>query len=359
MAEYKVGDNLYGNDDGSYYSKEHRQGKDGKWYWKTAKVTSPFDSSKTYLNNLYNAQQTSQLDALKQSQTKATAGFNQQKKDLVPQYQAQRNQADVTSAQNVSRLRELMAANGINSSGENVTASAGLASQRQGALSEINTQQNQATSALDRQIADVNDPAQAQAIRNQIGTTRAGALSDAYNQYLQRLTQQQQDYSTRAWQQYIFNNVSAEQRAGLGMNKYQIDSNNAATTAANTAELEYYKNAGFNQDPGGGGKTASGPAAFQSNMKSAIKEGVDASWAPLLSEIIKRESSYNPNAKNPKSTAYGYGQFLASTRRTYEKKLGLDYSNPVHQIIMMAQYVKDRYKTPQNALAFWNKNHWY
>jgi len=80
---------------------------------------------------------------------------------------------------------------------------------------------------------------------------------------------------------------------------------------------------------------------------------------PLLPELVGRESSWSSAAKNPNSTAHGYGQFLDSTRRNYEKKTGLDYDNPVHQLAMMAQYVKDRYGTPDKALAFWDKNKWY
>lgn len=78
-----------------------------------------------------------------------------------------------------------------------------------------------------------------------------------------------------------------------------------------------------------------------------------------LADIVKRESGFNPTAQNPKSTAYGYAQFLKSTRAAYEKKTGLNYSNPVHQLAMMYQYVKDRYGSPDAAIAFWNKNHWY
>jgi muramidase (phage lysozyme) len=73
--------------------------------------------------------------------------------------------------------------------------------------------------------------------------------------------------------------------------------------------------------------------------------------------------SQDINTKRQKSdsTAYGYGQFLTGTRNEYEKKTGLDYSDPVNQLIMMAQYVKDRYGTPENALKFWHSHnpHWY
>jgi hypothetical protein len=101
------------------------------------------------------------------------------------------------------------------------------------------------------------------------------------------------------------------------------------------------------------------PSSFQANVSAAIKKGLPKEWVPVLSEIVKRESSFNPKAKNPHSTAYGYGQFLDSTRQQYEKKTGLSYDDPSNQLVMMGQYVKDRYGTPEKALAFWNKNHWY
>lgn len=77
-------------------------------------------------------------------------------------------------------------------------------------------------------------------------------------------------------------------------------------------------------------------------------------------ELVGRESSWNPKADNPTSTAYGYGQFLDSTRANYKKKFpNLNYNNPVDQLVLMMHYVKDRYGTPEKALAFWDKNKWY
>jgi soluble lytic murein transglycosylase-like protein len=104
----------------------------------------------------------------------------------------------------------------------------------------------------------------------------------------------------------------------------------------------------------------SGYKSFQQNLVAAFaKSGFDPSWGGLITEIVKRESSFNPKAKNPNSSAYGYGQFLTATRQNYEKKTGLSYDDPVNQLVMMMNYVKDRYGTPQKALAFWDKNHWY
>lgn len=193
------------------------------------------------------------------------------------------------------------------------------------------------------QITDWNSPTRDQAITNQIETARAQALLNAKQQAYQK-----------AWNDWQFNNMSAIQQAQLAMGKYNTDSTNAASSAASQAALDYYSQMGFNGNSGGGGT-----ASFNANMAKAVQRGVNPSWVPLLTEIVKRESSFNPNAKNPKSTAYGYGQFLSSTRANYEKKTGLNYSDPVNQLIMMSQYVKDRYGTPQNALAFWQKNHWY
>lgn len=103
-----------------------------------------------------------------------------------------------------------------------------------------------------------------------------------------------------------------------------------------------------------------GYESFKVNLNAALAQsGFDPGWAVPLTEIVKRESSFNPKAKNPKSTAHGYAQFLNSTRANYEKKLGISYDDPVNQLIMMMHYVKDRYKTPENALSFWQKNKWY
>lgn len=99
---------------------------------------------------------------------------------------------------------------------------------------------------------------------------------------------------------------------------------------------------------------------YKSNLVKAVNSGkVSPSWAVALTELIGRESSWNPGIKNDHSSAYGYGQFLSSTRKQYEKKSGLSYNDPTNQIIMTAMYVKDRYGTPEAALKFWDKKGYY
>jgi hypothetical protein len=311
------------------------------------------DESRSEVNKLYDQQKNSRLQQLKAQRDAAIGKINTQKQGTRQDFYNQRNQADVVNAQNVARLREIMASNGINASGESLTFQAGANSDRQNSLNALNQQEQGQLNVYDNQISDINNPAEEQAIISQIESERAKALLDSQN-----------TATERAWRQYTFSNMSASEKATLDWAKSQYGED----AAWRMFELQYNGNMqqsmnqaqigalGFNGQQGGGG---SGPQAFQQHMSQAVARGVDSSWVPLLSEIVKRESSYNPSAKNPKSTAYGYGQFLSSTRSNYEKKTGLNYSDPVNQLIMMAQYVKDRYGTPANALAFWNKNKWY
>jgi hypothetical protein len=307
------------------------------------------------INKIYDQQKATQLASFNADKTAAINKLNAQKKDTSVAYQGQRNQADVVSAQNVQKLRELMAANGLNASGENVTAQAGANSDRQNSINSLNLQEQSAVRDINNQINDQNNPARQQAAVAQIESERAKALLDGKN-----------TAEEKAWREYTYNNMSASDKAQLDWAKTQYGEDAAwkmfelkytteATNAQNQAQVTAYT--GGNATGTGGG--VSGPSKFQTHMQTAIKRGVPADWAPLLSEIVRRESSYNPYAKNPNSSAYGYGQFLTSTRNNYEKKTGLDYNDPVNQLIMMYQYVKDRYGTPQNALAFWTKNHWY
>jgi uncharacterized protein YbjQ (UPF0145 family) len=126
----QIGDNLYADQSGKYFNIVNGN---------RSYVTSPYDTQTQKLNSIYDSQRKAQLDQLKAQRDRAIGQLNKQKTDLAPVYQAQRNQADVVNAQNVNRLRELMAANGINASGESLTTQANLASSRQNALNDINT----------------------------------------------------------------------------------------------------------------------------------------------------------------------------------------------------------------------------
>ncbi|WP_042375294.1 hypothetical protein [Neobacillus jeddahensis] len=224
MADYQIGDNLYADSQGKYYNLTN-----GKKTYQT----SPYDTLASKYNQMYDAQRKSQSDQLNQSRTKAIAGYNQQKKELAPQYQQQRNQADVVKAQEASRLREIMAANGINGSGENLTTQARLASSRQDAFRDINNNEQTAYRDIDRQIANENDPSREQAIINAIEAERSSKLADAYAQSQQEIYQRYLDW--RNYQLQLEQLKKASSGGGGGGGSSSSARKTTASSSAKTA----------------------------------------------------------------------------------------------------------------------------
>jgi hypothetical protein len=74
--------------------------------------------------------------------------------------------------------------------------------------------------------------------------------------------------------------------------------------------------------------------------------------------IILRESSGDPTADNPTSTAFGLGQLLLGNRILY---LGEAYATTDcgRQLWAFRAYVHDRYGTAERAKPFWQANGWY
>jgi len=111
--------------------------------------------------------------------------------------------------------------------------------------------------------------------------------------------------------------------------------------------------------PAGASGNATGPANLEQAADRATSQaGVPASWAksPALWTLLRHESSLNPKAQNPTSTAYGLFQFLDSTWKSVGMK---KTSDPEQQFVGGFKYIKQRYGTPEAAWAFWQKHHWY
>lgn len=106
---------------------------------------------------------------------------------------------------------------------------------------------------------------------------------------------------------------------------------------------------------GGGGYSPSSLSA------AASGSGWQASLSPAERDLWTRESSLNPLADNPTSTAFGIWQGLQSTRNAYGQKVGVDPNtrDPLQQLLMGRAYIRDRYGTAENALRFWLGHHWY
>jgi hypothetical protein len=108
----------------------------------------------------------------------------------------------------------------------------------------------------------------------------------------------------------------------------------------------------------GGGSGASGSAEIRSLVqKRAAQYGWDkgGNW-DALQWIISKESSWNPKAQNPNSTAYGLFQFLDGTWGDFGASKS---SDPGVQTDAGLRYIRSRYGTPEAARAFHQNNGWY
>lgn len=112
----------------------------------------------------------------------------------------------------------------------------------------------------------------------------------------------------------------------------------------------------------GGGVTGPGGSEGMSGVRAIVQQiattrgwGGGPQWG-ALDWLIQHESSWNPNAQNPKSTAYGLFQFLNSTWAS----TGIaKTSDPRMQAEAGMRYISQRYGNPIGAKAFWQRNRWY
>ncbi|MFF0410784.1 transglycosylase SLT domain-containing protein [Kitasatospora sp. NPDC004745] len=84
---------------------------------------------------------------------------------------------------------------------------------------------------------------------------------------------------------------------------------------------------------------------------------VPAGQLQCFSNIVFRESSWNPLAVNASSGAYGLVQALPGSKMA---STGSDWrTNPATQIKWGLDYMNSRYGSPCGAWSFWQKHHWY
>ncbi len=76
----------------------------------------------------------------------------------------------------------------------------------------------------------------------------------------------------------------------------------------------------------------------------------------MLAYIKQKESSGNPTAQNPKSSAYGLYGFLDSTWKTVGC---VKTSNPIEQERCAILYMEQRYGGIEGAYYFHLKNNYY
>jgi hypothetical protein len=95
---------------------------------------------------------------------------------------------------------------------------------------------------------------------------------------------------------------------------------------------------------------------FPVSARSYARSMVSAKEYQALHELIMLESSWNPDARNRKSTAYGLGQFVDKTWDL----VGIEKSDDFRiQLIAAHKYVMQRYGSWQKALEFHKINGYY
>lgn len=103
-----------------------------------------------------------------------------------------------------------------------------------------------------------------------------------------------------------------------------------------------------------GGTNAKPTGGHENWMRMA---GFKPSEYGAINYIVNHESSWNPQAVNASSGAYGLPQSLPASKLA---SAGSDWrTNPITQLKWMRNYVNERYGGANGALAFWKRNHWY
>ncbi|MFE5398015.1 transglycosylase SLT domain-containing protein [Streptomyces sp. NPDC056568] len=94
-----------------------------------------------------------------------------------------------------------------------------------------------------------------------------------------------------------------------------------------------------------------------SQIQAMARQMVPSGQWQCFSNIVDHESSWNYQAVNPSSGAYGLFQALPAGKYS---SAGSDWrTNPATQIKWGLNYMDSRYGSPCDAWAFWQNNHWY
>lgn len=109
--------------------------------------------------------------------------------------------------------------------------------------------------------------------------------------------------------------------------------------------------------PPGGGDFPQQGSYTVSEVKAMAQQIVGGGQFQCFSNIVQRESTWNYQAQNPSSGAYGLVQALPASKMSSE---GADWrTNPATQIKWGVKYMNERYGSPCGAWEFWQVNHWY
>ncbi|GHB11507.1 lytic transglycosylase domain-containing protein [Streptomyces chryseus] len=92
-------------------------------------------------------------------------------------------------------------------------------------------------------------------------------------------------------------------------------------------------------------------------VQAMARQMVPGDQFQCFSNIVNHESTWNYQAQNPSSGAYGLVQALPGSKMS---SAGADWqTNPATQIKWGLNYMDERYGSPCGAWSFWQANNWY
>ncbi|MFJ2439287.1 MULTISPECIES: transglycosylase SLT domain-containing protein [unclassified Streptomyces] len=92
-------------------------------------------------------------------------------------------------------------------------------------------------------------------------------------------------------------------------------------------------------------------------VQALAQQIIPADQFQCFSNIVNHESTWNYQAQNPSSGAYGLVQALPGSKMS---SVGADWqTNPATQIKWGLNYMNERYDSPCGAWSFWQANNWY
>lgn len=134
----------------------------------------------------------------------------------------------------------------------------------------------------------------------------------------------------------------------------KAEAEKAAKEAKQRAELEKAASRSASRDASSFSVQSSYTVA---QIQAIARQMVPGGQFQCFSNIVNHESSWNYQAVNASSGAYGLFQALPAGKYA---SAGADWrTNPATQIKWGLNYMNSRYGSPCEAWSFWSANHWY
>jgi murein DD-endopeptidase MepM/ murein hydrolase activator NlpD len=147
--------------------------------------------------------------------------------------------------------------------------------------------------------------------------------------------------------------IQAEQKAAA--EKAAAEKAAAEKAAAEKAAAE--KKAAEERAAAAASRSETRTPVYTGDPKAIARSMMSETQFQCFSNIVTRESGWNPYAVNKSSGAYGLVQALPGSKMA---TAGADWrTNPATQIKWGLSYMNSRYGSPCGAWSFWQSHHWY